>query len=143
MDLALLTPSVRGPGGLAHDSRSGVEALYSTGYWLLARDRVADAAKVFRVMLHASPRDERGWLGLGECHERSGQHHIALQLYGAGSVVAESGVRCLVARAQALRKVDLSEEADEALDQAERLAADRNDDDLVQLVVLARGTKKP
>jgi tetratricopeptide (TPR) repeat protein len=138
MDLAQLPAGLCAPRGSVSDSRSGVEALYSTGYWLLARDRVADASKVFRVMLHASPRDERGWLGLGECHERAGQYRIALQLYGAGSVVAESGVRCHVARARVLRALDMVDEASEALDLAERAADDCRDADLSDLVVRAR-----
>jgi tetratricopeptide (TPR) repeat protein len=138
MDLGQLPAGLCAARGSAPDSRSGVESLYATGYWLLARDRVTDAAKVFRVMLHAAPRDERGWLGLGECHERAGQYRIALQLYGAGSVVAESGVRCHVARARVLRALDLPDEAREALDLAERAADDSRDADLADLVVRAR-----
>lgn len=143
MDLSPLTPSRPGSHGVASSphAHSGVEALYATGYWLLAHERVEDAAKVFRVMLHAAPRDERGWLGLGECHERAGQCRIALELYGAGSVVAESPVRCLLARAHVLRADGFGGEADQAFDQAEKLATARSDDELMDLVERARKWK--
>jgi hypothetical protein len=114
-----------------------VEAIYAAGHWLLSRDRVADAAEVFRVMLKAAPRDERAWLGLGECHERISQPLIALELYGAGTVVAvvagARSVRCFLARARILSKV--GRDADGALDAAD-VAADQAGDE--ELMALAR-----
>jgi len=134
MDIAQVLAAV---GGRSRPQapRASVEALYAAGYWLLERERVAEAAKVFRVMLHAEPRDERAWLGLGECHERAGQPLVALELYGAGGVVAESRVRCLLARARVLRALERSAEADDALSEAQqRLAVEDDDGELTALV---------
>jgi hypothetical protein len=115
-----------------------IEAIYAVAHWLLSRERTADAAKVFRVMLRAAPRDERGWLGLGLCHERIDQLRIAAELYGAGSVIAGGAcsvsVRCLVARARVFASIGRDAEIDSILAVAERAAVAANDDDLVALV---------
>jgi len=52
------------------DAKSGLEAVYAAGHWLLSCERIAEAAVAFCFMLRAAPTDERGWLGLGQCHER-------------------------------------------------------------------------
>jgi hypothetical protein len=122
-------------------SRS-IEAVYATAHWLLARERASDAAKVFRVMLQMAPRDERGWLGLGECHERIEQPRIAAELYGAGSVIAgrpgSVSVRCLLARARAMSKLGRTRDVDWTLDTAERAASEQGDAQLVELVANER-----
>ncbi|MGA7124102.1 MAG: hypothetical protein WBY94_28630 [Polyangiaceae bacterium] len=137
MDLPQASASVHTCG--APSSRpSTVEAIYATAHWLLFRERVEDAAKVFRVMLRVAPHDERGWLGLGECHERIDQPRIAAELYGAGSVIAGGSravsVRCLVARARALAKVGPGAEIEGILDAAESAAAAQDDEELLALV---------
>jgi cytochrome c-type biogenesis protein CcmH/NrfG len=114
----------------------GAEELYSAGHWLLSEDRPADAAKVFRAMLLAAPTDERGWLGLGECHQRIDQPRIALEMYGTGSVIAPRSVRCHLARARVLRALGRDDEADLALDAAHTDAEERGDDELLALVAL-------
>jgi hypothetical protein len=139
MDLAHFTASLRSHRGSSRPST--VEAIYATAHWLLARDRAADAAKVFRVMLRVAPRDERGWLGLGECHERIDQLRIAAELYGAGSVIAGGrsiSVRCLLARARLLAKLGRSSDVEGILDTAEQAAAAQNDEELVGLVAKER-----
>ncbi len=137
MDTAQITASIRGRSALPTRATT-IEAVYATAHWLLARERAADAARVFRVMLGIAPRDERGWLGLGECHERIGQQRIAAELYGAGSVAAGGvhpvSVRCLVARARALAKLDRAADVETALDAAARAAQQQGDADLVALV---------
>jgi hypothetical protein len=119
-----------------------IEAVYATAHWLLARERVADAAKVFRVLLQIAPRDERGWLGLGDCHERIQQLRIAAELYGAGSVIAGGArsvsVRCLLARARTMAKLGRTADIDWILDTAERAAAEQADEQLVDLVARER-----
>jgi Tetratricopeptide repeat len=137
MSLAQFTASIRGRA--APPSRpSAVEAIYAAAHWLLARDRPADAAKVFRVMVQVVPRDERAWLGLGECHERVDQLRIAAELYAAGSVIAGRGqspsVRCLVARARALFALDRDADTAWSLDAAARAATEQGDEDLSTLV---------
>jgi hypothetical protein len=132
MELAQFTAEMRPPGQAI--AVPTVEAIYATGHWLLERDRSEDAAKVFRVMLHAAPGDERGWLGLGECHERIGQLRIALELYGAGSVAAGPSPRCHLARVRTLRALERDEEAERALDAAARDAERLGDSELVALV---------
>lgn len=129
MELAAFRSQV----GLVEPCIPTVEAIYATGHALFEREQYADAANIFRLMLHAAPRDERGWLALGECHERVGQPHIALELYGAGTVVARPSARCALARARALRTLDRREDAEEALDRALQIALDTEDDELVML----------
>jgi hypothetical protein len=91
-------------------------------------------------MLKAAPRDERAWLGLGECHERIEQPRIAAELYGAGSIVAGddgmTSVRCLIARARMLSK--LGADVAETLESATTAAADMGDEELVALVASER-----
>jgi tetratricopeptide (TPR) repeat protein len=116
-----------------------VEAIYAAGHWLLEQELPEKAAKVFRVMLHAAPGDERGWLGLGQCHERIGQHRIALEIYGAGSVAAGPSPRCEIARGRALRALDRDDEADDAFENAMTLA-DAPDDEAV--LAMARAGRR-
>jgi thioredoxin-like negative regulator of GroEL len=134
MDIPRFTASVRHPVS----RQDAIEAIYATGHWLLENGRIADAARMFRTVIHAAPRDERGWLGLGECHERQGQLRIAAELYGTGGAVAEPPIRCRLARARALAQSGLYEASEEALDAA-KLAADALDDDaLIELVAAER-----
>ncbi len=134
-------PPDTGPPTGTPSNDATIEAIYAAAHWLLSHERVADAAEAFRIMLRAVPRDERGWLGLGECHERISQPFIALELYGAGMVVAGDSrahsVRCLLARARLLSKV--GRDADGALDAADAAAEKLGDDDLIALVRRERG----
>jgi tetratricopeptide (TPR) repeat protein len=116
-----------------------VEAIYAAGHWLLEQEQPANAAKVFRVMLHAAPRDERAWLGLGECHARIGQHRIALELFGAGSVVAGPSPRCEIARGRALRALERDGEAEDAFERAMDLADAADDEALFAVARAERG----
>jgi tetratricopeptide (TPR) repeat protein len=115
---------------------SAVEAIYAAAHWLLTRDQVADAAKLFRVLLKVAPEDERAWLGLGQCHERIAQPFVALELYGAGIVVARDSrsrsVRCWLARARVL--YELGHDPENALDCADDAATRAEDDELIDLV---------
>ena len=137
MEAAQLMASLRVP--VSTKGVPTVEAIYAAGHWLLEEQRLADAAKVFRVMLHAAPHDERAWLALGECHERRDQLRIALELYGAGSALSAPSVRCQLARARVLRALDRDDEADQAFEAAAQAAFDRDDDELVALVARASG----
>jgi predicted Zn-dependent protease len=135
MNLAQST-AARAP---SQESRSAAaDAVYATAHWLLSRERATDAARVFRVMIQIAPHDERGWLGLGECHERIGQMRVAAELYGAASVVTggvrSASVRCLVARARAMSKLGREHDVVRMLDDAERAAAEQGDESLIELV---------
>jgi hypothetical protein len=131
-----------GPKRPAPTRSNVVEAIYAAAHWLLSRERPADAAKVFRVLLNLAPRDERGWLGLGECHELVDQLLIASELYGAGSVIAGGprsvSVRCLLARARVLSKLGRGEDVAWVLEAAENAAVVQGDDELVSLVTAER-----
>jgi predicted TPR repeat methyltransferase len=134
MELPHFTASVRTPVGRPE----AIEAIYATGHWLLAHEQTEAAARVFRVLVHAVPRDERGWLGLGECHERMGQLRIAAELYGTGGAVAEPPVRCRLARARALARAGYPDASEEALDAAEEAAQELADEALLELVASER-----
>lgn len=116
---------------------AAIEALYATAKWLFDENRPIDAIHVFRAMLVAAPLDERGWLGLGACHDALGQPSIALQLLTHGATSC-GGVRCHVARARILRTLGRDEEADAALDAAEEALAASTDDGEHALVAYER-----
>ncbi len=85
--------------------RRVVDGLYATGYWLFGEERYADAGAIFRVMIRIAYQDERGWLGLGACHEAIEQADIALEMYGTGRRVASRPDRLEAAREALLRSV--------------------------------------
>jgi hypothetical protein len=137
MDLAQFSALLRGPREASR--QSAIDAIYATGHWLLGREQTAEAAKVFRTMILAAPRDERGWLGLGECHERIRQPRIAAELYGAGSVAAgptetTQSVRCLLARARVLVALDREADAADAIHAASQAAEAQENEELESLV---------
>jgi hypothetical protein len=119
-------------------SPGALEALYATGHWLYSRDRFAHAQSVFRAMIHIAPEDERGWLGLGACHEALEQEDIALEIYVSGTG-ATCAPRCELASARILRRRGLEVEAYRAIDQAARIAEHQRDDELRRLVAAERG----
>ncbi len=93
---------------------------------------------VFRTMLVSAPDDERSWLGLGRCHELTGADEVARDLY----LLAESSLirsfRCPLARARLLRKLDASDDADDAFAIAEERAAALYDDDAAAAIAVER-----
>lgn len=126
----------RTEGNTSAGKARAIEAIYAAGHHLLSQERPREAAKVFRLMLKVAPQDERGWLGLGQCHEKAFQPHVASELYGAGSVVTASvgiaSVRCLLARARILKS--LGRDPEDALQAADEAAYERDDEDLIKLV---------
>jgi tetratricopeptide (TPR) repeat protein len=119
-------------------SSNAVDALYATGHWLYSEQRIEHAAAVFRALIHIAPDDERGWLGLGACHEERVQEDIALELYATASSVAGTAPRCDVARARLLKTRGLYGEAREALDQAARTADATRDESLQEIITNER-----
>jgi tetratricopeptide (TPR) repeat protein len=119
-------------------SPAAIEALYATGHWLYSQQRYAHAVTVFRAMIHIAPRDERGWLALGACHEVEDQTDIALELYATAATVANAAPRCELARARILRARGRSEEARGAVDAASRVAEELRDEELRALVAHER-----
>jgi len=108
---------------MMHTPAETSDALYATGLWLLENERTDDAALVFRTLLLSDQDDERGWLGLGACHERKEQLHVARALYALGTEHTTSA-RCPLALALVLRAQGDDRLADTqldlALDRAER-----------------------
>jgi tetratricopeptide (TPR) repeat protein len=128
MNAAMVLPTV---------SPNALEGLYATGHWLYSQNRLEHARSVFRAMIHIAPADERGWLALGACHEAQEQHEIALELYGAAIATAVAP-RCEVARARILRLRGQEDEAQDALDEAARIAEELRDGELAMLVAAER-----
>ena len=60
------------------------ESLYATGHWLYTQLRIEKAMPVFRAMIQLVPTDERGWIGLGACHEVLDHLTVAQIIYEAG-----------------------------------------------------------
>jgi hypothetical protein len=105
----------------------GCEGLYATGQWLLSQQRIGHAVTVFRAMIALAPLDERGWLGLGACHEARGNDEGALQVYVAASAFARSTPRGALARARVCRKLGRDQAAREAVEEARRMAVESGD----------------
>jgi tetratricopeptide (TPR) repeat protein len=118
----------------------GLEALYATGHWLLSRERIHDAASVFRGMAVLAPDDERAWLALGACHEALEQLDLALSMYGTGQALSRPAVRSRLARARVLASLGRDEEAHAARASAEEVAIELGDDTLLALALEERGT---
>ena len=104
----------------ATQTQSAIEALYTTAHWLHSQERARDAACVFRAMVCVAPTDERGWLGLGACHEAIEQPEVALEMYATGAAVARAA-RCEIARCRIFRSIDQRRDALDALDSAQEL----------------------
>lgn len=119
----------------------GVEILYQRGFRLYTLGQYAEATDFFRAMLHAAPTDERGWLALGDCHERLGQERVALELYSAGSIAAHPAPRCLISRFRALYDVNRPLDAQVAYDEAMQIAVFRGDEVLVSILEEERRTR--
>ncbi len=116
-----------------------LDALYATGHWLLSRERVHDAASVFRGMAVLAPDDERAWLALGACHEALKQTELALEIYGAAQALSRPAVRSRLARARVLSRLGRDEEADHARSGAEEAAETLGDETLLALDSSERG----
>ena len=106
-----------------------IEAIYAIGHTLLEQQRAVEAAKVFRVMLRLVPTDERGWLGLGACHEELDDLDIASELYGTGWTVAQPpSARCLSALSRVVRLLGDATTANEYLAESLAVADDQGVD---------------
>ncbi len=114
--------------------RQSVDALYATGYWLLSEERIRPAIDVFRTLIVVAPGDERGWLGLGEAHERTDDLGTAEALYALAHRAVPDSARCLLARARVLRALDRTDQVADLLEAAAELAAAASDDDLAGLI---------
>lgn len=112
------------------DASQTCDALYAAGFYFLERQRIEDAAALFRAMLLADAEDERGWLALGACHEQLDQGDMAADLYGAGAQIARTRVRLFVAISQLFTKLG-DDRAEEALDTAASLTQTDEEEALV------------
>ena len=109
-------------------------SMYAVAHSLFQDERWQAAADVFRALLMILPGDERGWLGLGHCHERTGQDEVAIDLYSFCLVAVPATVRARVALARLLLEQERTEDADHLLAVAEVHAEASGDDELVALV---------
>ena len=113
-----------------------VEAIYAAGHLLHARERWADAAAVFRLLLSASAIDERGWRALGDCHPKAGRALTAVLRDGAGTVAAGPAAGCRLARVRLLRELGRDDEADAWWDELLEIA-EQSDDETTRGLVAA------
>lgn len=105
-------------------------AMYSMAFDMITNARWSDASDVFRAMVLFCPRDERGWLGLGRCHQELGQVDVAIELYLLGIRAVPRAVRLRLALADAFRETERDDDARYVLDAAEELASALDDDEL-------------
>ena len=120
------------------EEKRALEALYTTGLWLMDQGRITDAARVFEAMMVCEPTDERGWLALGTCHERLDNSKVAYSIFEAGRHAASPSARCELARARAARAMGDSDTADEAYDDAIAAAEALDDAELQQLATMEK-----
>lgn len=111
--------------------KTAIEALYSLGHSLLAQERFADAASVFRILLQVAPEEDRSWLALGECHRQAGHAEVALELFSAGAIAIESARGCALARFRLLHDLGRNDDADSAYDEALAIAERDSDNDFL------------
>lgn len=78
----------------SHREGPSAGAIYTLGFQNLRQRRISTAMDVFRSLILLFPSDERGWLGLGLCHERVGHPDLAREVYGTGSLIAIHPQRC-------------------------------------------------
>lgn len=109
--------------------------LYAKAHSLFTRERFADSAVFFRLMLTLDPENENGWLGLGLCHEKQGDLSTACNLYMLGDA-AKPSARCLIAAARLLRQLDNDELATRKLERALNLAEASDQPELARLAAL-------
>lgn len=119
-----------------------LDALYAVAHMFLGEDRIEDAVRAFRVLMRIAPTDERGWLGVGACHERRDELAIASEIYGAGSVVTSPlSWRCVIALARLARRRGDTFAADDLLDEAQSIADANDDEDALVVVDAERGAR--
>ncbi|MCC6213324.1 MAG: hypothetical protein IT376_00510 [Polyangiaceae bacterium] len=122
-------PHASAGGASAAPSAHTVELLYAVAYDLHSHEQWEGAARFFRALVLGVPNDERGWLGLADCHRRLGQEELAAELLGAGMIAAHPSARCAFARHGVLVALG-ADEAAEALEQALELGEASDDDDV-------------
>jgi tetratricopeptide (TPR) repeat protein len=110
------------------------DTLYATGHWLLGERRYEDAKHVFRTLIVLAPMDERSWLGLGACHEGTHELDKAARLYTLAPQACASALRCLVALARVLRRLERDDESADAYAKAAELAVDLDEGELVAII---------
>jgi tetratricopeptide (TPR) repeat protein len=121
--------------------RHAIELLYRDGFRLHKEERYIEASALFRTMLRVAPTDERGWLALGDCHEKLGQRKIALELYSAGSVAADPAPLCLLSRFRTLYDMSQHEEARRAYGRAFEIATAIGDETLLSRIEKERSVR--
>jgi Flp pilus assembly protein TadD len=114
----------------AQQLESGVAALYRTGHHLLTHGDPQRAAAIFRAMITVAPGDERGWLGLGVCHEHVEQLDVAIDIYRSASFVLARGARCELAAHRLLLRSGDDDGAEFMLSQAREHA----DEELLEMI---------
>jgi predicted TPR repeat methyltransferase len=97
---------------------------YASAHRAFERGDERTAARLFGVLAVLAPRDERPWLGLALCQERSGRLRAAASLYELGATLAPSSTRCHLGLARALRELGRATAAEHAFDTAERTCVD-------------------
>lgn len=120
-------------------TRQQLEGLYAVAYGFLDAGRVVEAVHAFRVMVRLAPIDERGWIGLANCHQELGDDDVAAELLGAGALVSSPrSARCLIALARLRMREGDHAGAEELLDEA-RTIAEETDSSLLPTIMSEHG----
>ena len=117
------------------------EALYSVGHWLISMERFEDGKHLFRSMLRTSPADERPWIALAICHERTSEIEKADRILRLSAQACPRSARVHLARARLFRTRDLREDSERSFELAFRAADAANDDELAMAIEAERGSE--
>ncbi len=107
-------------------SRAAVaERCYASAFRALEQSDLTHARRLFAILALLEPAQERGWVGLGVCHERTEHLQAAAALYALGNAFTGSSSAWLsLGRARTLRALGRGGEAEAEFDRAELIADD-------------------
>ncbi len=116
------------------DRTKAIDAIYAAGHFLFTNDRVLEALDLFRTMMLAAPTDERGWLGLGACHEMLGEDDRALDIYRIARRAISRHTRIEIAMARSFKARGEHGDAADAYARAAQCAEAENRNDLLAVI---------
>jgi Flp pilus assembly protein TadD len=104
--------------------RAMAEQCYASAHLALERGDDVNAKRLFGLLAILAPRDERPWIGLAVCSERSDDWPMAGAMYAVGASLANGSAWALFGRGRALKRMGKRAEARRAFDRAEESGSD-------------------
>lgn len=102
--------------GFLPTSEAELEACYAVGRMCFERDDFKRAADLFRFITLTDPTNQKGWWGLGTCHEAIEDFAVAARIYEIGFRLSGEAFALGYLSAQAWLKSGEVDDADRMLD---------------------------